>query len=235
MAAVAAGMPWKEARITSGSDLERAEPAFDRAGDLLDVVRVVVIGRSHPQGRLATHLRQGLEDLVAGGGGRGGRVLGIERHEQQPVASLVGQPADRRFQRRIAVAHAPVDDDVDGTGAEQAAVDRSLQPFGLGAGDGLERALVALAVPDRRVILALPSRPRRQDQAVEDEEPQKARGLDHATIGQELRQISPHRPVARPVGRAEVAEQHADLALGDGVRGDACEARLRCAALQVRS
>ena len=82
----------------------------------------------------------------------------------------------------------------------------------LRAGDGLQRPLVALLVPDRIVVAALGGRAARQDDEIEDRPPQPARRLDHAPVGQELLEIAPHRPIVGRLRRAEIDDQHADPA-----------------------
>ena len=103
--------------------------------------------------------------------------------------------------------------------------------FGLRTRDGLERTLVALAVPDLGVIPALPARPHGQNDQVEDRPPLPARHLDDARVGEELLEVAAHRPIAGGVGRAEVQEQHADAAASPpGGRRQACaRVRLRAA------
>ena len=52
-----------------------------------------------------------------------------------------------------------------------------------------------------------------------------ARDLDHARIGQELAQIAAHRGRGRRIGRAEIDQQHAVLAVAVGERGAGYAAR----------
>ena len=83
--------------------------------------------------------------------------------------------------------------------------------FGLRARDGLQRALVALLVPDRLVVLALAAAGARDRMIeIEDRPPQPARRLDDAPVGQEFLEIAPHRPIVGRLRRAEIDEQHAD-------------------------
>ena len=120
------------------------------------------------------------------------------------------QRVEPRGDRRIAVAHRPVDRD--------AAVDRRERRgelLGLRARDGLQRRFVALAVPDLVVVAPLAPRPHRQDDQVEDQPPLEAVLLDHAAVGEKLLQIAPHRPVVGRIRRAEIDEQHADAARRD--------------------
>ena len=49
-----------------------------------------------------------------------------------------------------------------------------------------------LVVPDLAVVARLEPRPDRQDDAVEDELPERALVLDHARIGQEFLEIAAH-------------------------------------------
>src|SRR6202011_2015083 len=95
--------------------------------------------------------------------GRGGRrgILRIERHDQDALAAARFERREPGGDRRVAVAHRPVDDD-----ALIARRQRGGKLLGLRAGDGLERRLVLLAIPDARVIAAAPPRPDRQGDPV---------------------------------------------------------------------
>ena len=61
---------------------------LDRDRKRLDIIRVIVIRRRHPQGRLRSHLPKHAKNFVADGrrGRRG--ILRIERHDQQAIAAL---------------------------------------------------------------------------------------------------------------------------------------------------
>ena len=173
----------------------------------LDVEGVIVPGRRDAQDRLAAHLAQNLEGLVASGRRRRRAILRIERHEQQAVAAFLHQRLDPLLRRGLAVAHRPIDAD-----ALALASEARLQHFGLGAGDRLERPLVTFLVPDRGVVAALGAGPHRQDHEIEERPPKPARGLDHAPVGKELLEIAAHRPIIGRLRRAEVDEEHADPA-----------------------
>ena len=176
----------------------------DRDRQRLDIIRVVVIRRRHPQDRLRAHVGQHAKNLVAHGRrGRGG-ILRIERHHQQAVAALRGQRLDARADRRIAVTHRPVDHDMVMVG------DRLRQLFGLRARDRLQRGFVLLGVPDLPVVARLAAGTDAQDDAVQDQLPAQPLILDHARIGEEFLQIDPHAPGVGGIGRAEIDQQHAD-------------------------
>ena len=187
-----------------GLERQRRQMRIDRDRQRLDVIRVVVIGRRHPQGRLRAHAGQHAKHLVADGRRGRGRILRIERHHQQPVAALRGQRIDARTDRRIAVAHRPVDHDMVVIG------DRRGQLFGLRARDGLQRGFVLLGVPDLLVVARLAAGADAQDDAVEDQLPQQPLILDHARIGEKFLEIDPHAPGVGGVGGAEIDQQHAD-------------------------
>ena len=159
----------------------------------IDIDRIVMIGRRDAHARLPAHVHQRPEGLIAGGGrGRSG-ILRVERHQENAVAALVEQGLDALAHLRLAVAHGPIDRDLVARDGLQVLGDL----LGLVAGDGLERALVALVVPDRRVIAALGAGALGEDDEVEDRPPQEARSLDDAPVGEKLLQVAAHRPVAR--------------------------------------
>ena len=201
---VALGHPVERGQDHLGLEIELGQALADRGRHRVDVDRVVVIGRRDAHRRLPAHLHQGLEGLVAGGGrGRGG-VLRIERHQEDAVAALVEQGLDPHGDLRLAVAHRPVDHDRIAHGR--------LQALGLAAGDGLQRALVALVVPDAGVVAALRPRALGQDDEVEERPPDQARHLDHPAVGEEFLEVAAHRPVARALRRPEIHQEDADPA-----------------------
>ena len=187
----------------------------DRDRQRLDVIRIVVIRRRHPQRRLRAHPAQHAEHLVAHRGRGGRRILRIQRHHQQPVAALRRQRIDPRADRRIAVAHRPIDHDMVMVG------DRLGQLFRLRARDGLQRRFVFLGVPDFQVVARFAPRAGIQDDAVQRQLPQQALIFDHPRIGQEFLEINPHAFGVGAVRRAEIDQQHADALrprLGRGLR-----------------
>jgi len=114
---------------------------------------------------LRAHRGEHAEDFIAYGGRCRGRILRIERHHQQPVAALRRQGLDARGDRRIAVAHRPVDHDV------VVIRDRSSQLVRLGTRNGLDRGFVFLGVPDFLVIARLARRAGAQDDSVQHQLP----------------------------------------------------------------
>src|SRR4029077_78853 len=114
-----------------------------------------------------------------------------------------------RLDRRIPVAHGPVDSD-----ALVNLVEDFVELVGLRACDGFQRGLVAILVPDLVVVAPLAARPDRQDDEIEHEPPFEAILLDHAPVRQKFLEITAHRPVTGRVGRAEVDQQHTDPAAG---------------------
>ena len=190
--------------MISGWKAEGFEMRIDRNRQRLDVIRIVVIGRRHPQGRLRPHVAEHAKHLVAHRGRGGRRILRIQRHHQQPVAALRRQRIDPRADRRIAVAHRPIDHDMVMVG------DRLAKLFGLRARNGLQRRFVFLGVPDLLVVAGFAPRTRVQDDAVQRQLPQQSLVFDHPRIGQEFLEVNPHAPGVGAVGRAEIDQQHAD-------------------------
>src|SRR6185295_14036548 len=123
------------------------------------------------------------EGLIASAGRGGGRILGIERHQQQLLAALRLQSGDRGRRWRIAIAHGPVDDD--GLRAQ-----RGRQLFALRSRDGLERALVAFPVPDLVVVLAFSTGPEGENDEIKYGPPLEARHFDDASIRQKLLEVA---------------------------------------------
>ena len=68
----------------------------------------------------------------------------IQREKQYPGAACFGQGPDLGFGRRIAVAHAEIDDHV----IAKPGLHRDLDRRRLCLGDGQKRAFVILVVPD---------------------------------------------------------------------------------------
>ena len=193
--------------MTSGLKSRRARLRAGRGRQRLDVDGVVVVGRRDPHRRLEAHARERAEDLVADGC-RGRRaVLRVKRKHQQPLATASSELRDPRCDRRIAVAHRPVDDDV-----RAQSLQRARKLLGLRAGDGLERRFVPLLVPDLAVVARLPPRPGAQDDAVEHDAPERTLVLDHPRIGEKFLEIAAHRRRIGRVRSAEIDQQHADLA-----------------------
>ncbi len=191
---------------------ELIETAGDRARDLFDVLWIVIIGSGHANGRLMAHRSQRFKHLVTSGGAGGGGILGIQRDEQKAVAPSLRQSLDGRFQGWIPISHAPVHDHLSRVLTEQAVGNRCLQLLGLRARERLQWTLIALSVPDRRVILPLPGGPGHQNQTVEDEKPEQPRDFDNPSIREKLGQVTPHRPVIGRVRGAEITQQDADFA-----------------------
>jgi hypothetical protein len=113
--------------------------------------------------------------------------LGIERDDEDALAALLDESAEFRCDRGVAVAHRPVDQEMAAQRLERAG-----ELFGLRAGDGLEGGFVLFVIPDLGVVARLPTRPDGQDDAVENELPQRALILDHPRIGEEFFEIAAH-------------------------------------------
>ena len=149
---------------------------------------------------------QRAEGRVVGGGGGGGGILRVEREEDDALAARRLQPLDDRGGRGVAVAHGEVDHEPVAVAFGEAGGERR----GLLAGDGAQRALVGLAVPDPAVVGAGGERAPAQDHRLEQRLPVPARGVDHPAVGEELVEVAAHRPVVGGVGGAEVGEDDAD-------------------------
>ncbi len=159
--------------------------------------------------RLPALPHQKAEDFVAHRRGRRRRILRIKRHDQNAVAAARDQRFEPRGDRRIGIAHRPVDDDMLAERLENAG-----EFFRLRAGDGLERQLVLLVVPDFLVVARFAPRTHRQNDAVEQELPEQRIPFDDARVGEEFLQIASHRLGLGGIGRAEIDEQHADTRRG---------------------
>ncbi len=204
-------MPWNEARRTSGS--KSSFPSEARvARHRLDIDGIVVIGRGDAQGRLPAQALQRLERLVADRRRRRRAILGIERNDENAVAALFLQRFEPLGDRRLAVAHRPVDLDAS---LARPGRQRVPEPFRLGAGDRFQRAFVAFAVPDRSIVAPPDGWPSRQDDEVEDRPPDEPGRLDDAPVGQEFLEVAAHRPVVGRLGRAEIDQQRADAPAPD--------------------
>jgi hypothetical protein len=106
--------------------------------------------------------------------------------------------------RRVAVAHAELDPHA----LAEALRPALLQARRPGAGD-VEQRRAALG-PDRLVGAGRAARAHAQDDAVQDQPPDRPRHLDHARVVQELRQVAAHGGRRRGIGGAEVQHQHAE-------------------------
>ncbi len=178
--------------------IEALQMRFDRFRQRVDIDRLVVIGRHGAHRRLPAHGLECVEGFVVDARRRRGGILRIEREDQDALAALYAQPVEPFGDRWLAVAHRPVDDDI--------VVPRQFgrQLVGLAAGKGSERRFVSLRVPDRGIGGAASFRPGVEHDAVKDRVPGNPRPFNHPPVGQEFAQITPHRPVARAVRRAEV-------------------------------
>src|SRR3954465_1385934 len=83
--------------------------------------------------------------------------------------------------------------------------------FRLCAGDGFERRLVLLDIPDLPVISGFKPRPDGQDDTVENELPDRTLVLDHPRVREEFLKITAHARRIGGIWSAEIDQQHADL------------------------
>ena len=159
-----------------------------------DIDGIGGIGRHGADRRLAAHRLQRIEGLVVHArGGRGG-ILRVEREEQQAIAALRLKRLNARGDRRAAVAHRPIDDQL------RAPRERRRNLLALRRVIVRKRRLVQRFVPDGAVFLAAFGWPDRQHDKIEDQPPQRPVGLDDAAVGEELLEVAAHRPVSVPSG-----------------------------------
>ena len=184
----------------------------DPAREGVDVAGIVVIVLDEAQLRQVAAAHRPGSDRIGNARRRRRRVLGIERQHQYPLDTGRPQRVERTGDRGLAVAHPVPHQDRMAALAEIAGEQQRLL-----LGPDLERR--ALLHPDRGVLACRFRRPDPQDEAVQDRQPDEARYLDDARIGEELGEITPHRLGRRLVGRAEVADQDRGLcrdAVGEG-------------------
>ena len=106
--------------------------------------RIIIIGRHDADRRLPAHGLQGIKRRITGGGRGRGRILRIERKQQNPVTALIFQRLQARGDGRLPVAHRPVNHIIFPPLLRQ----MFGQFFRLTAGDGFQRRFVQLMVPD---------------------------------------------------------------------------------------
>ena len=188
-----------------GFERQRLELGFQRGCQDLDVVGILVVGRQDAQRRLAAQLHHVPVHFIAHCRRRRRRILRIERHDKDAIAAALDQGFEPRGDRRVGIAHRPVDDDVR---AER--LERAGELAGLRTREGLDRQLVRLAVPDCLIIVRFAPRAQRQDDAVENELPQQRVVFDDARISEKLFQIAPYGWRIGRIGRAEIDQKHAD-------------------------
>ncbi len=184
-------------------EIERGELRPHRFRQRGDVARIVKIGRQRAQRRLPAHRGQRLERLVHHCRARRRAILRIERRDQDAFAPGILHRLQLRRDRRIAIAHRPVDRHF-GPMTRKCRLQRHRLP----PGDRSQRRSVIgphLLIGMRRL-----GRARAQDDAAQDRLPDQRRNLHHAAIRQKLAQIAPHRPRIGRVGRAQIDQQHAD-------------------------
>ena len=174
--------------MTSGRNRAASASSFRASRQRLDVDRVVVLGRRDADRRLAAHRPSARERLVAPPS-RWWRRNIADRAERAGCGRSLAPRAPRAApDRGLAIAHRPVDRDMAADGSSIAASFSACARVMVLSGDSFFSA-----IPDLRVVAGFAARPERQNDAVEDELPDEAGLLDHALVGQELAQISPHR------------------------------------------
>src|SRR5262249_31180250 len=181
-----------------------------RGSQRLEINRVVVIGWRDPHRGLVAHARKRAKNFITRGRRCCRAILRIERDDEDALTGLRDELAELGSDRWMAVTHGPLDHELP---AEQ--LERAGKFYGLRAGEGGERGFVAFVVPDPGVVARFFAWPNRQDHGVEDELPQRPLILDHPRVAEKFLQIAPHGSGIGGLGRAEIDEQHADLAAGN--------------------
>ena len=193
-------------------EIELGERGAGRARERLDIGGIVVIGRGDAQGRLPAHRLAARRTPCRRPSPSSPR--NIADRAARAGCGRSPWPATRRGARRSTACRS-ASPSRPRSRADPGRAQRQRELFRLAAGDRLQRALVALAVPDRIVVAPLGARAARQDDEVEDRPPEPARRLDHAPVGEEFVEIAAHRPIVGRFRRAEIDEQHADAAALD--------------------
>ena len=136
-------------------------------------------------------------------GGRGRRVLRIERQHDDPRRAGGAQLVERVADGGIAVGHAHGDHGRLGLLFRELAPERPRQCLGAGEERRPGRR------PDLLVGVGAPCGPERQDEAAQDDLPGNPRQVDDAPVGQEFREEAPHGLGRRRIRRAEVDDEDA--------------------------
>ena len=192
---------------------------FDGAGQGVDVAGGVVVVVHEPQlGHVAGGGGPGVDGVKHAGRG-GGRILRVQRQDEDARGALGLQRIELAGDGRVAVAHGVAHQHRVACLAQPAAQQRGLLGRPVRQGRALGR-------PDAGVFGGRLGRARAQDDAVQDGHPQQLGDLHHAVVTQKLRQIAAHGRGRGFVGRAQVAQQHSGaVGLAVGERGFGVEGR----------
>ena len=128
----------------------------------------------------------------------------IQRQHDDAPRALVIQLLQRVRNRRFAVGHAEYGVHRPGEALLELVLQRPRDVLG----DTQQRR--AVLGPYLRIRLGRALRPERQDETVENHQPDRPRNLDDALIGEELPQVAAHRAGRRVVRRSEVDDEHAE-------------------------
>ncbi len=178
---------------------------FSRQG--LDVKRLVVKVIEHPEfGHAPAAPHPGRHCVQRGG--RGGRaILRIERHQQDASDVLLGHLVEHTGHRRVAVAH----------GISH--LHMMTQPSHF-SGNGLRevgRARLqgrAALGPDRGVLGRGFGGTNRQNDAVEDQPPNRLGNFDHPRVAEKLTEVATQGRCRRRIGRAQIDEKDGSFRCG---------------------
>ncbi len=191
-------------------EVERGDAFGQRLCQRVDIGRLIVIGGKHPNRRLPAHLAERSRYAVDNRCRRRRAILRIERRDQNTVAAFRLQLPQPVADRWLAVAHRPIDGDARIGEAHQMVELLRLRPR-----DCPERRFPEFVVPDLLIGLAGGFRPARQDEEMQDRQPDRARNLDHPWVGQELLEVALHRFEVGGVRGSEIDQKHTDAAGGD--------------------
>lgn len=167
--------------------------------DRVDEARVCVELGDQAQARYGRQGAGGGEEGVRRAGRRCAAVLGVQRDRDDVVAAGLLEAGQGEPQRGVAVAHAQ--DDL--VALAQAGLERPRQRL------AVQQQRRALGGPDLLVGVRAAGGPGAQDDAVQQQPAGRRVHVEHARVGQELRQVAPHGGHVGRVGGAEVDEQDA--------------------------
>ena len=169
----------------------------------VEVGGVVVVGRHDAQGRDAPLFHQRLKQRVHRPGRGRGRVLRVHRQDDQPFDALRDHAMHHRRHGRLTDLHSERDRRL------RAAVFAAPRPGGGCNGAAASR----FRDPRCAGTWRRTSRPKRQDEQVEDEPPLPARQVDDARVAEELAKVATKGRRRRGVGGADLDEENANISV----------------------
>ena len=158
----------------------------DRMAQRFDVAGMVGVLRDEPQFRHPAPAPQFGLDLVVDRSGRHAAVLWEQRKHQDLLGTRVAQARKALRDPRLRVQHAELHRDGCQYPFVEAGCDGIAQP-----GRQAEQRR-AFCGPYAAVLARAAERPRAQDDAVQDRQPERARQFDHARVPEQARQEAAH-------------------------------------------